>query len=80
MAYVVLQAFQDAETGKVYQPNDSYPANKKKERIAALLSEDINDHPSFLTPLLKTVEDDNDDGNEKLDEDVDDQPDATDEK
>lgn len=63
MAYQVLQPFTDSETGKVYQPGDSYPANKKKERIASLLSADINDHPNFLRPLLKTIEDEqSDDG------------------
>lgn len=55
MKYRVLVPFTDKETGKVYQFGDSYPANKKNERLDELSSAT---HDFFDEPLIMPVQDD----------------------
>lgn len=38
--YVVLEHFKDRQTGRIYQPGDSFPGNTKKARIHELLSQE----------------------------------------
>lgn len=58
MEYVVLQTFEDSETGRIFQAGKKYPVKTRKDRINQLLSSKRADHPNFKGPLIELVDND----------------------
>lgn len=68
VTYRVLQAFNDALTGKFYLVGDKYPANTKKERLEELLG-DV--HKWHTGPIIEAVTVAGEDDDENSDKQVD---------